>query len=113
MSSAPTDRTPEGESGPIYPIAAESQFEHGRDSDRDAAFARLSAVLENCADAVRAAIAELSPDEIAAGLTALTVPDRGQVLRPLGLKLQPPRIGFALAADVLARLRRADEGTQR
>jgi hypothetical protein len=108
MSRSPShDGCPYGPDGNLYPPQPEPPFAPGADPDRDALFEALSVALHAVPDPVASAVAGLSAADVRAVLEALPIPYRVSALRPLGMKLTPRKVGAAMAADVLKRLRRA------
>ena len=98
---------PYGPDGSSYRPQPEEPFALGTDEERDCLFMALTAALEAVTDPVAAAVATLTAADVRAVLEALPIPGRAALLRPLGLKMAPHRVGLAMAKDVLNRLRRA------
>jgi hypothetical protein len=95
-----------GADGFAYPPRPEPQFAFGSDEDRDQLFKNLSSALEELPDPVTSSVAKLTPADVKGLLEALDPNARRTALRPLGLNVQPRKVGMAMADDATNRLRR-------
>ncbi|WP_139209859.1 hypothetical protein [Microlunatus flavus] len=96
-----------GPSGQGYPPRTEELDGFDDEEQRDLLFKELSGALEAVDHPLEAAVDDLTVDDIIGALQALPMRRRADVLRSLGLSLNPPKVGRSLAQDVLARIRRA------
>ncbi|MFI1954433.1 hypothetical protein ACH437_21725 [Streptomyces xinghaiensis] len=93
-----------------YPVILQQLHTQGREQDRlEAALDMLSGALTAVADPLTPALRELTESDVGAALKAMPVKDRGHVLTPLGIDLNPHRVNTPLCRDVLVRLRRDPE----